>query len=163
MYMQLKNLIFSFFCPLKSFRIMFKCLSDSSLFAWQILIFIIWEKIYFKLGKKCKISQGETTEHRWHFGPKKITDVAYSTSLKVTNSYKIISKWPPSTPLRKSCHQHCNIVPICKLFQFICSGNVTLFWVMCKWKRAKGRNQFKYSHQYLVSILKNQIPTLPTF
>ena len=38
-----------------------------------------------------------------------------------------------------------------------CSGDVTLFWVMCKWKRTKGRNQFKYSH--LVNILKNPIPT----
>ena len=56
---------------------MFKSLSASFLFAWQILIFIIWEKIYFKLGKKCKISQGETTEYRWHFGPQKITEVEF--------------------------------------------------------------------------------------
>ena len=82
-------------------------------------------------------------------------------ALKVTISYKIISKWQPSTPLRKSCLQHCNIFPICKLFQ-LWFGDVTFFpWVMCKWKKTKGRNQLKYSH--LVNILKNPIPTWPTF
>ena len=68
-------------------------------------------------------------------------------------SYKIISKWPPSTPLSK----------ITISFQFVnyfnsCSGDVTLFpWVMCKWKKTKGRNQQTvYSH--LANIL-NKRPT----
>ena len=50
------------------------------------------------------------------FSPLKIRNFL---ALKVTISYKIISKWLHFTPLSKSFFQHHNIFPICKLFQFM--------------------------------------------
>ena len=89
-------------------------------------------------------------------------------ALKEMISYKIISKWPPSTPLRKSYLQHHNIFLFVNYFNS-CSDDVTLFpWVMCKWKKTKGRNQQRdlkteypyYSCLHEVTFIKIENPEL---
>ena len=70
-------------------------------------------------------------------------------ALKVTISYKIISKGRLPAPLSKSFLQRHNIFPICKLFQFM------FWWLTWKWKRNKARNQqtdLKTEYQYYSSL-----------
>ena len=71
------------------------------------------------MNSVCQALLGPKNQEIWNFFLKNQEFIKNFLALKVTISYKIMSKWPPSTPLSKSFLQHYNIFLFCKLFQFM--------------------------------------------